>query len=75
MSSSNTELKLRAEARMKELEAQLAERKADAAAGAAESKDRAEKELQALKQAAQEGWDNLKEETAARVNDILNKKN
>jgi len=75
MSSSTTELKQRAEARMKELEAQLAEFKADAASTSREAADRAELELQTLKQAAQEGWENLKDETAAKVNDVLDKKN
>lgn len=66
-----TELKNRVEARQKELEAQLAELKADTQESARAQVKQIESRLDRLRDAVQDGWDNLNEATVSRLNEWL----
>lgn len=68
-------LKNRAEAKTKELEARLANLKADAREGASDEIERIRTSLDDLAEAARAGWDNLTESLARRVNTILDARN
>lgn len=65
------ELRSRVEAKKKRLEARIEELKADAGASAREEKRKIDEELKQLSAALQEGWDNLTEDAARKVNDWL----
>jgi len=65
------ELKHRAQAKRKELEARLHEMQADAHSAKSDAMETIKRKLDDLQDAAREGWDNLSEATAKRVNDAL----
>lgn len=64
-------LKDRVEAKRKELEARLSELKADTREGSSEKIKEVREALDDLGAAAKEGWDNLSELAAKRINEIL----
>ena len=69
--ASRTELKSRMEARRKEMEARLAELKADASGKQRELVDSLEKDFHSMSDAVQEGWDQLTDKTVAKLNEWL----
>jgi hypothetical protein len=66
-----TELKARAEAKRKHLEGRLAELKANAAKSGSETVEGIESKLDQINEAAKEGWDNLSDSTAEKLNSML----
>jgi len=66
------ELKNRVTAKRKQLEARLAELKADAQGKAADERDKLEARLAEIGDAVKDGWENLSERTAKKLNDLLN---
>ncbi len=71
MSASKEELRLRAEAKKKELESRLAEMKADATAAKDDAVKDTQDRLDAIRDAASEGWDNLTDDAAEKINRLL----
>lgn len=69
--SEKKELKDRVEARRKRLEARISELKADSRAQAREERDKLQKKLDGIKSATSEGWENLSDKAAARLNELL----
>lgn len=65
------ELKHRAEAKRKELEAKLHEMQADAHGAKSDAAKSIKQKLDDLQDAAREGWDNLSDKTAKKVNEAL----
>jgi DNA anti-recombination protein RmuC len=65
------ELKNRFEAKRKRLEARLAELKADSAQKRSESAEETQKKLDELNNAVKDGWDNLSDAAAERINKML----
>jgi hypothetical protein len=71
VSNKTSELRHRVEARKKELEASLERAKADAQGEASETVDRIQAKLRELDDHLREGWDNLSEAVADRINEWL----
>ena len=69
--SQKEELKNRVQAKRKELEAKLEEAKADVREATRENRDKLEKKLKELESTLQNGWDNLTEEVASKLNKWL----
>ena len=65
------ELKHRVAAKRKELEAQIERAKADGIARSHDTRDQARQKLDELNQALKDGWENLSNATAKRLNDWL----
>jgi DNA anti-recombination protein RmuC len=65
------ELKNRVEAKQRELQARYLELKADTQERAREERDRVKRKLEELQEAIVEGWDNLTDRVAAKLNDWL----
>ena len=65
------ELKNRVEAKRKHLEAKLAEFKADAAQNQSESSKKTQEKLDELNEAVKDGWDDLSDAAAERINKVL----
>lgn len=73
MDARTKELKYRAEARKKELEAKLAEARADAAGEGRERAESLKAKIDELESSIKGGWDNLTDEAADRLNELLKK--
>jgi phage-related protein len=73
MTSHKEELKHRIEAKRKELEAKLQSLQADAHGDAAEKKKQIQQRLSELDQTLRQGWDDLSEDVARRLNEWLDK--
>ena len=71
--SERAELKDRIKAKRKELEAKLANFKADGRKNSRESKQAIEGRLAELEQTLSEGWDDMSEKVAAKLNRWLDK--
>ena len=69
--SQKQELKDRIEAKQHELQAKIAELKADARAGARTERVRLEAQLKDLREHLAQGWDNLTERAARALNAFL----
>lgn len=69
--TSTRELKHRVLAKRKELEAQLENLRADAAAKESEAKRGIQQRLSELDEAITDGWDDMKESTVDRLNEWL----
>ena len=65
------ELKSRVEARMARLESQIKEAKADAQAASRTHKESLEKQLSEIRSAVSDGWENLSEQAAGKLNKLL----
>lgn len=65
------ELKNRVDARKRVLEARYLELKADTQERAREERDRVKRKLDDLQETVKDGWDNLSEKVAAKLNDWL----
>jgi hypothetical protein len=65
------ELKNRVDARKRVLEARYLELKADTQERAREERDRVKRKLDDLQEAVKDGWDNLSDKVAAKLNDWL----
>lgn len=71
--SEREELRLRVEAEKKELEARLARLKVEGTAAANATAESIEKELKELQTYVRDGWDNLTEKVAGKLNEWLDK--
>ena len=71
MTSKTSELRHRVEAKKKELEASLERAKADAQGEVSEAVERIQLKLNELNDYLREGWDNLSEAVADRLNEWL----
>lgn len=71
--SQKEELKDRVRAKRKEIEARLAQESADAKAQGRESKKQLEQKLEELNDLLKDGWDDLTEGVAAKLNTWLKK--
>ena len=69
--SHKDELKARVEAKRKELEKKLADLKVQAHETSNEEKAHLEAKLEELKTNLKDGWDNVSEQTAAKLNEWL----
>jgi hypothetical protein len=69
------ELKNRIEAKKHELQARLAELKADTKEDAASARDSIKQRLDELETALKDGWDNVTEAVAGKLNSWLDRKN
>ena len=69
--SDKKELKDRVEAKRKRLEARISELKADTRAEAREESGKLQRKLEEIKDATSEGWDDLSDKAAARLNKLL----
>jgi len=65
------ELKSRIEARKAALEARLKTAKADAQAASRREQERIEKQLESIRTTLHDGWDNLTEAAARKLNELL----
>jgi len=74
MANEMTELKLRVEAKRKELEAQIARFRADSAENANEVIEALQKRLNSLEGDLKHGWDNVSDGVASRLNRWLSDK-
>jgi hypothetical protein len=74
MLNKSDELKDRIEARKHELMAKYNEMKADSRADAASKRDRIKARLDELEDALKDGWDNVSESVASKLNSWLEKK-
>jgi hypothetical protein len=74
MLKKSDELKDRVEARKHELMAKYNEAKADSRADAASKRDRIKARLDELDDALRDGWDNVSESVASKLNSWLEKK-
>lgn len=74
MGSEVTELKLRVEAKKKQLEAQIAKFKADSVGGANGALEKLQKRLSSLENDLQHGWENVTESVASKLNRWLSDK-
>ena len=68
-----TELRARFQARKKEIEAQLDRARADASAMSDEQAKKLQSQLDDLKQATAEGWENLSQSAIDQLSDLLKK--
>ena len=71
MTTATQELKHRATAKRKELEARLENLKADAVGAKNDAVDSLKKKIHQIDEAAREGWDNLSDATARKMNELL----
>lgn len=71
MTNKSIELRHRVEARKKELEANLERAKADAQGEVSETVERIQHKLNELNDHLKEGWDNLSDAVADRLNEWL----
>ena len=71
MTTSTQELKHRAAAKRKELEARLETLKADAAGARGDAMDAVKRKIHQIDEAAREGWENLSDATSRKLNDLL----
>jgi hypothetical protein len=71
MPTEMTELKLRVEAKKKELEAQIAKFKADSVSNTNDAVESLQKKLSALETDLKHGWDNVSESIAGKLNSWL----
>lgn len=71
MTTSTQELKHRAAAKRKELEARLEELKADTLGAKNDAVDSVKRKLHQIDEAAREGWENLSDATARKMNELL----
>jgi hypothetical protein len=71
--SERKELRLRIEAEKAALEARVARLRAEGTAAANDAADTIEKELKELKTYVRDGWDNLTDKAAGKLNDWLDK--
>lgn len=67
------ELRQRVDAEKKELQARLAQLKVKGTAAANDQAEKIEGELQDLENSLREGWDNLSEKAARKLNDWLDR--
>jgi chromosome segregation ATPase len=74
MASEMDELKLRVEAKKKQLEAQIAKFKADSVGEANDALDKLQKKLKNLEGDLQSGWENVTESIAGKLNRWLSDK-
>ena len=74
MANEMTELKLRVEAKKKELENQIAKFKADSLGGANGAIEKLQKRLNSLEGDLKHGWDNVSETVAGKLNRWLSDK-
>jgi chromosome segregation ATPase len=74
MGGEMTELKLRIEAKKKDIEAQIAKFKADSVGEANEKLELLQKKLNSLEGDLKHGWDNLSETVAGKLNRWLSDK-
>lgn len=74
MGSEMTELKLRIEAKKKDIEAQIAKFKADSVGEANEKLELLQQKLNNLEGDLKHGWDNLSESVAGKLNRWLSDK-
>lgn len=65
------ELKNRVQAKQRELEARYLELKADAQERTREERARVKRKLDELQESVKDGWDNLSDRVAAKLNDWL----
>lgn len=65
------ELKHRVEAKRKELEADIAKLKADASESGSDALNASRQKLNELNDTAKDGWENMSNATAEKLNDIL----
>ncbi len=65
------ELRSRVEAKRRRLEARVEELKADATAAARKEREEAERELASLRSTLTEGWENVTERVAKKLNEWL----
>lgn len=73
MDAKRTELKHRALARKKDLEARLERLRADTAKASHEAMEKVQYTLGEIEDAAKEGWDKLADATVVRLNNLLDK--
>lgn len=73
MDTKKTELKERVEAKRKRVEARLHELKADTAKGSREQAEKLQKELADIKSTISGGYENLKDDSMAKLNTWLSK--
>lgn len=71
MINERDELKTRVAAKQRELEARYLELKADAQEQTRDERDRVKRKLDELQETVKEGWDNLSDRVAAKLNDWL----
>jgi chromosome segregation ATPase len=74
MPSEMQELKLRVEAKKKQLEAQIAKFKADSVSDANETLEKLQKRLNSLEGDLKNGWENVSESVAGKLNRWLSDK-
>ena len=74
MISEQEELKDRIKAKQRELEARFSELKADSRSEARDERDRVRSRLDELQETIKDGWDNLSDRVAAKLNDWLDRK-
>ena len=65
------ELKTRVEAKQRELQARYLELKADAQERTREERDRVKRKLDELQEAVKDGWHNVSDRVATKLNDWL----
>lgn len=71
MTTATQELKHRAAAKRKELEARLESMKADAVGASSDAVESVKRKLRQIDEAAREGWENLSDATTRKINDLL----
>lgn len=71
MTDRTTELRLRVEARQKQLEADIAKAKADAAGMANDQLEMLQRKLDELQSAIKDGWGKVSEATSKKLNEWL----
>lgn len=69
--SNKEELKHRVESKRKEFEAELERLKADSSADARDAQSSLEDKLGQIQDTLKDGWDNLTEDAAGKLNDLL----
>lgn len=69
--SKSHELKLRVEAKVKQIKADIAQLRADAEGSKNETIEKMEAKLAHLNEVMHEGWDNLTEDASAKINEWL----
>ena len=69
--SRKEELKTRVDAKLKQLQADLAAAKANAQGGKNDQVEKIEAKLSEAKEALKSGWENVSEDVAARLNKLL----
>jgi len=71
MTTNTSELKSRIEAKIKEMEARLLTMKADTQAKASDESEKLKTRLADVKESIKDGWDNVTDKVAAKLNDWL----